>query len=152
MSEKKRKKMELLQEQCCLNPKSELITDAQFRDQDFFDPMDLVQVKYEMLRKVDIDKLSVTEAAQSFGFSRPSFYKAQNALKRDGLMGLSPKKRGPRTKHKVTQEILSFVNDLFDKQGNLSMAEVTGSIKKNFGVTIHPRTIERAMKDKKKFL
>jgi transposase len=152
MSEKKRKKMELLQEQCCLNPNPELVTDAQFRDQDFFDPLDLVQVKYEMLRKVDVDKLSVTEAAQNFGFSRPSFYKAKNALEKEGLMGLSPKKRGPRTRHKVTQEILSFVNDLFDKQGDLSMAEVTGRIKKRFGVTIHPRTIERALKNKKKFL
>ena len=34
----------------------------------------------------------MTEAAQSFGFSRPSFYKAKEALDREGLIGLSPKK------------------------------------------------------------
>ncbi len=153
MSEKKRKdkKMKALLEQSSLNPKPELVIDPLFREKEFFDPMDLVQVKYEMLRRVGVDKQSVTETAQNFGFSRPSFYKAKNALEQKGLMGLSPKKRGPRTRHKVVGEVLSFIKDLFEKEGGLPMAEVADRIKGHFGVTIHPRTIERALKGKKKF-
>ncbi len=152
MSEKKKKdkKIKALLEQSSLNPKPKLVTDPLFREEEFFDPMDLVQVKYEMLRRVGVDKQPVTEVAQNFGFSRPSFYKAKKALNREGLMGLSPKKRGPRTRHKVVGEVLDFIKDLFDKEGCLPMVEVAGRIKDRFGVTIHPRTIERALKDKKK--
>jgi len=153
MSEKKRndKKMKALIEQSCLNPKPELVTDILFHEEEFFDPMDLVQVKYEMLRRVGVDKQSVTEAAQNFGFSRPSFYKAKEVLEREGLIGLTPKKRGPRTRHKIGEEVLSFVKDLFNKEEGLSMVEVADKIKGHFGITIHPRTIERALKGKKKF-
>ena len=54
----------------------------------FFDPEDLVQVKYEMLRRVREDGQAVTQASAAFGFSRPSFYEAQVAFERAGLPGL----------------------------------------------------------------
>ena len=47
-------------------------------------PKDLVQVKYEMLRQVSVERGSVTEAAAQFGLSRPSFYEAQTAFQQDG--------------------------------------------------------------------
>lgn len=144
------KKVEALLEQSCLNPRGELVTDALFCKEGFFDPRDLVQVKYEMLRKVSVEKRPVTEVAQSFGFSRPSFYKAKDALERGGLVGLTPKKRGPRTRHKVGEEVLSFVKEVFAKEGRLPMAEVADRVKERFGVTIHPRSIERALNGKKK--
>ena len=40
----------------------------------FFLAADKVQVKYEMLRAHIVDGLSVSEAAKSHGYSRPSFY------------------------------------------------------------------------------
>jgi len=144
------KKVEALLEQSCLNPRPEQVTDDLFREEGFFDPRDLVQVKYEMLRKVGIDKRPVTEAAQSFGFSRPSFYKAKEALGREGLIGLTPKKRGPRTRHKVSEEVLSFAKEVFAKEGRLPMAEVADRVEERFGVSIHPRSIERALNGKKK--
>ena len=145
------KKVGALLEQSCLNPRPEQVTDDLFHEEGFFDPRDLVQVKYEMLRKVGVDKRPVTEAAQSFGFSRPSFYKAKEALDREGLIGLSPKKRGPRTKYKVGEEVLSFVKEVFAKEGRLPMPEVADRVKERFGVTIHPRSIERALNGKKNF-
>jgi hypothetical protein len=42
-----------------------------FQDSDFFDPNDLVQVKYEMLRQGQLDKRAVPPKAKEFGFSRP---------------------------------------------------------------------------------
>ena len=72
------KKTTTLREQGVLNPKPEKVKDSLFQENDLFDPRDLVQVKYEMIRRVQTDKLPVAHAAESFGFSRPSFYKARN--------------------------------------------------------------------------
>ena len=63
-----------------------------------------MQVKYEMLRHVLIEKRSISESAQAFGFSRPSFYQAQAAFQQDGVVGLLPHKRGPQDGHKLTTE------------------------------------------------
>ena len=145
------KKKKALLEQSCFNPRAERVTDNLFREEGFFDPRDLVQVKYEMLRKVGVDKRPVTEATQSFGFSRPSFYKAKDAFEREGLIGLTPKKRGPRTRHKLSEEVLGFVKEVFAKEGRLPMAEVADRVEERFGVRIHPRSIERALNGKKKF-
>ena len=63
-----------------LNPAPETVRDDAFTSGDpFFDPRDIVQVKYEMLRRVAREGHSVTSAAAAFGFSRPSFYAAQAA-------------------------------------------------------------------------
>jgi hypothetical protein len=56
----------------------------------FFDANDLVQVKYEMLRRVREHGQRVSEASATFGFSRPSFYEAQAAFEESGLPGLNP--------------------------------------------------------------
>ncbi len=147
---RKDKKANVLLEQANLNPRSELVTDPLFRGDDFFDSRDLVQVKYEMLRKVNVDKLSVTESAKIFGFSRPSFYKVKKAFDQNGLIGLTPKKRGPRTRHKMREEVLNFVKDTFAKEGPLPMSDAADRVKECFGISIHPRSLERALKDKKK--
>src|SRR6266571_731409 len=78
-----------------LHPHPEQVTDPLFAESAFFDPHDGVQVKYEMLRRVRLERRSVSEAAETFGFSRPAFYQAQRAFSSDGLPGLLPRKRGP---------------------------------------------------------
>ena len=88
-------KTRTLQQQGTLNPRPKTVRDELFLQDDFFDPRDLVQVKYEMLRRVRTEGTSVTDAAANFGFSRPSFYQAQSAFEQDGLAGLVPHKRGP---------------------------------------------------------
>ena len=70
-------KVESLRQQATLNPRPQTVTDDLFTDSEFFDPRDLVQVKYEMLRRVEKDGHSISEAATRFGFSRPSFYQAR---------------------------------------------------------------------------
>jgi hypothetical protein len=63
-----------------LNPRPKDVADRLFQENEFFDARDLVQVKYEMLRQVRVDKSSVSQSAESFGFSRPSYYQAQAAF------------------------------------------------------------------------
>jgi len=145
-----KKKMDTLQEQSCLNPRPERVMDPLFCEEAFFDPRDLVQVKYEMLRKVRVDKRPVTETTQNFGFSRPSFYEAQGAFEQEGLIGLVPKKRGPQSRHKVSEEILHFIEGLFKDEGRLSMVEVARRVEERLGIKIHPSSFERALKAKKK--
>ena len=89
-------KRQALRQTGTLNPRPHRVTDELFADSDFFDPNDLLQVKYEMLRRVGRDDFTVKQAAQLFGFSRPSFYQAQAAFTRGGLGALVPQKRGPR--------------------------------------------------------
>ena len=80
----------------CLNPHPEQVRDPEFLASEFFDARDVVQVKYEMVRKVKADGAPVTAAAAAFGYSRPSYYEAAAALERSGLEGLVPARPGPR--------------------------------------------------------
>jgi hypothetical protein len=91
-----------------LNPHPKAMTDPLFGTADFFDRDDTAQVKYEMLRRVTVDKQSVTQSATAFGFSRPTYYQAEADFQRDGLFGLLPEKRGPREGHKLTSDVLDF--------------------------------------------
>ncbi len=45
-----------------LNPRPEAVVDEAFRSSEFFDARDLVQVKYEMVRRVEADRLAVISA------------------------------------------------------------------------------------------
>jgi transposase len=119
------------------------VTDPLFAQSEFFDPRDLVQVKYEMVRSTQVDGRSVTEAAAAFGFSRPSFYQAQAALQEGGLSALVPLRRGPRKAHKLTTEILDFLRQ---NPPSLRAVELARRVEERFDVRLHPRTIERALK------
>jgi hypothetical protein len=99
-------KFRTLQQQGALNPRPKAVRDELFLQDEFFDTRDLVQVKYEMLRRVRTEGKSVTDAAANFGFSRPSFYQAQLAFEQNGLAGLVPHKRGNKQAHKLTEEFL----------------------------------------------
>src|SRR5450432_3805955 len=102
-------KVQALRQSGSLNLRPQNVRDELFRDQEFFDPRDLVQVKYEMLRRVGKDGHSISTTASAFGFSRPSFYQAQAVFEESGLAGLVPQKRGPKQAHKLTPEILEFL-------------------------------------------
>ena len=65
-----------------LNPHPEAVRDPLFSGNPFFDPRDLVQVRYEMVRRHQVDGLPISDVADVFGVSRPTFYKAQSALSR----------------------------------------------------------------------
>src|SRR5213596_305645 len=123
-------KLRTLQQQGTLNPRPKDVRDELFLQDDFFDPRDLVQVKYEMLRRVRTEGKSVTDAAANFGFSRPSFYQAQSAFEQNGLAGLVPHKRGPKQAHKLTSKIMDFLQQIRQEDPSLDSAELVGRVKK----------------------
>ena len=144
------RKRQTLKANATLNPHPEQIRDDLFLTDAFFDPCDLLQVKYEMLRRVQNDGYSVTEAAAVFGFSRPAFYQAQSAFQQSGLAGLIPQKRGPKGAHKLSPPIMGFIQGALEEQPRLPAHELAQRVEQHFGLVVHPRSIERALVRKKK--
>lgn len=122
------------------------VVDVLFSDNDFFDSRDLVQVKYEMLRRVHKEGESVSRATASFGFSRPSFYKSLGEFEREGLTGLLPRKRGPRGGHKLTAEVLTFIEGLCSGDHTVGIPALLEEVEKHFGIRLHRRSLERAIR------
>ena len=128
-----------------LNPRPETVRDEQFVSSEFFDARDAVQVKYEMVRRVVVEGDSVTAAAAAFGYSKPSYYAAAAALAASGLEGLVAAKPGPRGGHKLTETIVIWAREQLVADPDLRPARLIEPIAAQFGVRVHPRSIERAL-------
>lgn len=143
-------KVQTLRQSGTFNPRAGTIRDRLFLEEGFFDPQDLTQVKYEMLRRVEKEEMSISFVASSFGFSRPAFYKARRDFTREGLVGLIPRRRGPKEGHKLTREIVSFAERARAQEPSLRTPELVRRIQKEFAVRVHRRTVERALVAAKK--
>jgi transposase len=128
-----------------LNPRPQAVVDEGFRSSEFFDARDLVQVKYEMVRRVEAEEVPVSAAAGTFGFSRQSYYTAARALADEGLQGLVPAKPGPRGAHKLTEEVLEHLEGLREADPGLGPAALAAAVAERFGFTVHRRSVERAL-------
>ena len=133
-----------------LNPHPERVRADGFVPDTFFDPQDLVQVKYEMLRSVKVDGLNKSEAAVWFGLSRPTLYQAKAAFEREGLAGLLPRQRGPKGPHKLDATVMAFIAQHVDDIGPIQAPRLAALVETEFGLQIHPRSIEQALRRKKK--
>ena len=143
-------KQQALRLQGTFNPRADAVAHPLFQESDFFDPSDLLQVKYEMLRAVRVEKRPVSEAAKIFGFSRPSFYQAQAAFEQSGLAGLISQKPGPRNSHKLTAVVMDYLSKARNAEPSLRPERLASMVMKNFGVQVHPRSIERQFLRQKK--
>ena len=133
-----------------LHPRPEAVRDPLFASHDFFDRRDLVQVKYEMLRQVDLEGTPVARTADAFGVSRPTFYQTQAAFKHQGIAGLVPRKRGPHGAHKLDDAVMAFVATLRSEDPGLSVRALLPRIHARFGLDVHPRSLERALRREEK--
>lgn len=137
-------KVRILLENRSLHPTPELIQDELFLHHEFFDPHDIVQVKYEMVRRVLQDQWTVVRTTRVFGMSRLTFYAAQNALIRGGLPALVPRKRGRRQAHKLTPEVMRALEIFIAANPGVKVSELVDFVDQEFGFTVHRRSIERA--------
>jgi transposase len=139
-------KHETLQKFGTLRSAAEAVSDEHFLNHTFFDPRDLVQVKYEMVRRVRIEGQSVSQASRDFGFSRTAFYQAQSLLQQQGLPGLIPQRPGPKGAHKLSDEVMAFIERRQqDADEALRPKALAQMICREFGFSVHPRSIERAL-------
>ena len=147
MARRKREdaKVEALRNQRSLNPRPDQVVDDEFASSEFFDPRDLVQVKYEMVRRVTLEGDPVTSTAEAFGFSRPTLYEATRVVQTQGLVGLVPARPGPRRAHKLTDEVVAFTKAQLAADPTLRAQELAAAIHDRFAITVHPRSVERAL-------
>jgi len=140
-------KVGVLAQHGALHPHPEQVKDEVFQRNEFFDSHDLVQVRYEMLRRRQVDGQPVTDVAAAFGVSRQAFYVTEATFAKNGIVGLLPRPRGPRRAHKCTDEILDFVEQC--KADSSTGRDISEVVRKRFGVTVHPRSLARALARRK---
>jgi len=144
-------KRQALRAQRALHPHPERVSDELFQGTNpFFDPHDLVQVKYEMLRRVEQNQRPVVETARAFGFSRPIFYQARGAFEAAGLPGLQRQQPGPRRRHKLKPEVLEFLQQAWAEHPGVGARQLARELQKRFDLQVHPRSIERALRGRAK--
>ena len=136
-------KLRILRQSHTLHPHPDQVRDPLFTSgSPFFDPHDLVQIKYELLRRVRVDGDSVSHATSLFALSRPTFYAAQAAWERSGLLGLLPEPTDPRQAHKLTAEVLVLLRPLAN---TMSSTQLATWLRDERQLGVHPRSIERAL-------
>jgi transposase len=150
VAHKRDTKAERLKQQGALNRHPEGVRAPLFHSHGFFDARDLVQLKYEMLRQVRVEGAKKAAAAASFGLSRPTFYQAEAAFAQQGLAGLLPQPRGPKTPHKLTAEVMAFIAARMSGERPPGASALAQAIESELGVSVHPRSVERALARKKK--
>ena len=138
-------KQDRLQRSGTLNRAPEAVSDPMFATGDFFDSRDLLQVRYEMVRLVRLGQATLAQAAARFGVSRPTCFRMVKSFDTGGLHGLVPAQRGPRGPHKITPEMLRFVDDYRAMHGRVGARRLAPLIEVEFGVRVHPRGLEKAL-------
>ncbi len=143
-------KRKALQASGTFNPRAAQVQHPLFQQSSFFDPEDLLQLKYETLRALEVESYPIAKAARDFGLSRPTIYEAQSQFQGQGLEGLLPHKRGPKAAHKLTDEVLQYVKDQIAAESDINAEELARRVRQRFGVKLHPRTIQKALNGRAK--
>jgi transposase len=138
-------KREYLAAAGALHSHPETVRAELFLHQRFFDALDKVQVKYEMLRAHLVDGRSVVTVAASFGFSRETFYQALRSFEERGLAGLCDDKPGRRHRLKLTEEDVAWIHQLARQRPDLSGQAIADQLAHDRGVQVQRRTIERLL-------
>jgi transposase len=144
-------KRRALRDQGALNPAPERVSAPPFvAHPEFFDAEDKLQVRYELLRAPAQGEMSVSEACRAFGVSRQTFYTLRRAFAAQGLGGLLDAKRGRKGPLKATIEVVEFVRTSKREEPEASAATLAARVAERFGVSLHRRTVERLLGQKKK--
>ena len=150
MADSKLEKIKELKANGTLNKEGNKVRAPLFKEHIFFDPNDLLQVKYEMLRAVERDRTSVSVTAREFGFSRVAYYQAKEELASHGIAGLMPKKRGPREARKLKEGDVKFIQKILSTNIQITKKQLLEQLAAERGIKVSKRTVERALAGKKK--
>ncbi len=137
-------KSERLQRSRTLNPNPEAVSDLLFECSPFFDPRDLLQVRYEMIRS-HTKGTTLAAVAARYGMSVPTCVRVKRAFQAGGLQALIPERLGPRGSHKITPEILEFAEYCRALPDAVSVRKLAEMIRERFDVTIHYSSLHQAL-------
>lgn len=138
-------KWQFLEQAGALHRHPERVQAESFRQHRFFDPLDKVQVKYEMLRAHAVERRSVVSVSAEFGFSRETYYTVESAFDEGGIAGLADGKAGRPGPVKVTPAAAQWVRQLHRREPMLSGRQLAERLAEQMGVEVHRRTIERLL-------
>ena len=136
-------KQEILLENGTYNRNHGKVVEQRFVSDDFYDPQDLVQVKYEMLRTANETQRSIEEIAGKFGFSRAAFYKIKTSYEKEGVSSFVPDKSGPKNARKLTRAHQEFIDNYLAQNPNVSSGNMAAILYEERGLKISKRTVER---------
>lgn len=88
-------KVDALRAAGTLNGRPERVVDPLFHGLRFFDARDLVQVKYEMLRCVEREQVSVQRAARTFGSHGSLGIRSKPTMRKQAWLGCYRSRGGP---------------------------------------------------------
>ena len=128
------------------NHRADTVKADLFKNAYFFDAHDLMQVKYEMLRAVEKDRKEVSSTAADYGFSRVSYYHIKKEFDKTGIVGLMPRKRGPKGSRKMNESDIEFASNLVDTHTKM---QIVARLKDERDVDVSKRTLERQLSLKK---
>jgi transposase len=143
-------KRRALQEARAFNAHPERVQAIFFHGHPFFDPEDKAQVKYEMLRRRELEGAPLVETCQEFGFTRESYRHIVERFRLEGMAGLFEKKRGRRQPLKVTESVRQWLNNAHEREPNLGAEELAQRLEEQSGVRLSRRTVYRALAHEKK--
>ena len=138
-------KLQALRATRTLHPDPDKVRHPLFVAGGFFDARDGLQVKYEALRAMQAEGYSLSQATRDFGLSRPTLYDAKSLFADQGLEGLLPHKSGPKAARKFTPEVVAYLQNLRSQQPSLPADQLAQEVQQRFRVSVHPRSIERAL-------
>ena len=136
-------KKAFLEKEGLLNPKAERVRHPLFQTLAFCDPLDLPQVRYEMLRAARAKTASVAEACRLFGFSREYFYKLERAFQSRGYAALLGSPMGRRPLLALNPELIHFIVQRKLDQPRLSAEALRQEIQRLYQLECSRRTVER---------
>ena len=56
-----------------------------------------------------------------------------------------PAKPGPRRAHKLTDEVVAYAQQLREQDPGIGSARLADAIAEKYAITVHPRSVERAL-------
>ncbi len=142
-------KIEFLKKEGIINTKPDRIIHSLFQNNDFFDPLDLMQVRYEMLRAARIENMTVSEACKQFGYSREYFYSLNRDFISRGFAGIMGSIMGRPPLLAQNPEIINYILQRKFTEPNLTGEDLRRELKSKFQLECSRRTVERLINDLK---
>jgi hypothetical protein len=136
-------KSQFLKKEKLINLRPERVIHPLFQKTEFFDPLDLPQVRYELLRSARSEELSIAGACRQFGFSREYFYQLDRTFMERGFVSILGSPMGRRPIIALNQEIVNFIIQRKIQNSNLSGEDLRHEVHKNYNVECSRRSIER---------
>lgn len=146
MSSRKSKRS-ALRELRAWNPHPEKVTAELFASDPFFDPEDRAQVKYEMLRRREVETAPLEVTCNEFGFTRESYRHILERFRSQGMGGLFERKRGRKKPLKANDEVRMLLRSEHAQDPSLGPDELARHCQEKIGVSLSRRTIYRVLAD-----